>query len=70
MFQEFPKALYLKGWDDLSAAVTVNSAEEEESARKDGYKGLNEQAEGAEAPARKKRSKAEPEVTEQAEGAE
>ena len=39
---EFPKALYLKGWDDLSAMVTVNSEEEEKSARKEGYKGINE----------------------------
>ena len=42
---EYPKALYLKGWDDLSASVTVNSKEEEASARKEGYKGLNEKAE-------------------------
>lgn len=41
---EYPKSLYSKGWGDLSATVVVNSKEEEDAARKEGYKGLNEKA--------------------------
>lgn len=37
---EYPKSLYSKGWEDLSATVVVNSKEEEDAARKEGYKGL------------------------------
>lgn len=44
MKKEYPKALYLSGWDDLGACVVVLDAEEESSARKDGYRMLTEQA--------------------------
>ena len=37
---EYPKSLYSKGWEDLSATVVVHSEEEEAEARKNGYKGL------------------------------
>lgn len=40
---EYPKSLYLHGWDDLEATVIVNSVEEEEEARKQGYKMLGEE---------------------------
>lgn len=40
---EYPKALYLKGWDDLDASVTVNDAESEAAARAQGYKSLAEE---------------------------
>ncbi len=40
MFHEYPKALYLRGWDDLDASVTVLDAAGEASARAAGYKGL------------------------------
>jgi len=40
--QEYPKALYRAGWDDLDASVTVHSAQEEASARAEGYRGLSE----------------------------
>ena len=39
---EYPKQLYLHGWDDLSATVVVMDAEQEAAARKDGYKMLSE----------------------------
>ena len=39
---EYPKALYLRGWDDLDACVTVQNAEQEEAARAEGYRGLSE----------------------------
>lgn len=42
---EYPKALYLRGWDDLSASVTVQDAEEEKAARARGYRMLSEPAE-------------------------
>jgi hypothetical protein len=41
-FHEYPKALYLRGWDDLDACVTVHSVEQEEEARADGYRMLSE----------------------------
>lgn len=43
-FFEFPKALYLRGWDDLDAYVTVQNAAEEAAARAKGYRGINEAA--------------------------
>lgn len=43
-FHEFPKALYLRGWDDLDAYVTVQNAAEEAAARAEGYRGINEPA--------------------------
>jgi len=39
---EYPKQLYRSGWDDLSDTVVVNSTEEEEAARADGFKHLAE----------------------------
>lgn len=42
MFIEYPKSLYLKGWDDLDACVVVKNADEEDQARKDGYRALHE----------------------------
>ena len=41
-FVEYPKMLYLHGWDDLDANVTVNDAAEEAAARAEGYRGINE----------------------------
>ena len=39
---EFPKVLYLRGWDDLDACVTVQDAGQEADARAQGYRGLDE----------------------------
>ena len=39
---EYPKSLYLKGWDDLDAMVIVYDEEGEKAARAKGYKGLAE----------------------------
>ena len=39
---EYPKQLYMHGWDDLSATVVVMDAEQEAAARKAGYKMLSE----------------------------
>jgi hypothetical protein len=50
---EYPKSLYLKGWEDLSATVIVCDEKEEAEARKQGYKMLNE-PEGTK-PVRRKR---------------
>ena len=52
---EYPKSLYLKGWEDLSKHVIVNSPDEEEKARKNGYKSLNEDV--APAPVKRTRAK-------------
>lgn len=41
-FVEYPKALYLRGWDDLAAMVTVHNAAEEADARAAGYRTLSE----------------------------
>lgn len=38
----YPKMLYLVGWADTSAHCVVNSPEEEESARGQGYKDMEE----------------------------
>jgi hypothetical protein len=40
MIVEYPKALYLRGWDDLDAMVTVYDAGQEAEARADGYRAL------------------------------
>ena len=40
---EYPKQLYLHGWDDLSATVIVEDAEQEDEARKQGYKMLSDE---------------------------
>lgn len=40
--RDYPRSLYLKGWDDLSLEKIVRSAEEEEAARAHGYKKLTE----------------------------
>ena len=42
---EYPKSLYLHGWDDLDATVIVNTYEEEQEARKQGYKMLADEEE-------------------------
>lgn len=39
---EYPKQLYRKGWADLSDTTVVNSTEDEEAARADGFKMLSE----------------------------
>jgi hypothetical protein len=39
---EFPKALYLRGWDDLDACVTAQDAGQEADARAQGYRSLAE----------------------------
>ena len=41
-FHEYPKALYLRGWDDLDACVTVKDRAEEDAARAEGYRTLLE----------------------------
>lgn len=55
--QDYPKALYRDGWNDLSACVVVLDAAEEAHARKEGYRMLNEPAEPA--PKRGRKPKAE-----------
>lgn len=49
MFHEYPKALYLRGWADLAASVTVQDAAGEADARAAGYRALGE-AEAVAAP--------------------
>jgi hypothetical protein len=44
-YVEYPKALYLRGWDDLAAMVTVHSERDEAAARAEGYKSLAGEAE-------------------------
>ena len=39
---EYPKALYLRGWEDLGAMVMVHNAAEEADARTEGYRTLAE----------------------------
>lgn len=39
---DYPKALYLRGWADLGAMVTVQDAAGEAAARADGYRMLSE----------------------------
>lgn len=51
MFHEYPKALYLRGWDDLSASVTVQDAAGEADARAAGYRMLSDAGAGAALPA-------------------
>jgi len=46
---EYPKALYLRGWDDLAACVTVQDAGQEQDARAQGYRSLAERVAEAEA---------------------
>ena len=41
---EYPKALYLRGWADLAAMVTVADKPAEAEARADGYRSLSEAA--------------------------
>lgn len=40
--QEYPKALYLHGWADLSACAVVRDAAEEAQARQEGFRMLAE----------------------------
>lgn len=42
VYVEYPKALYLHGWDDLDACVTVQDEAEESAARAEGYRSLAE----------------------------
>lgn len=49
MFHEFPKSLYLRGWDDLSATVVVHDAAAEAEARAAGYRMLSDPPEPIEA---------------------
>jgi hypothetical protein len=39
---DFPKGLYLHGWDDMDAYVIVADAAEEAAARAKGYRHINE----------------------------
>lgn len=48
---EYPKGLYLRGWEDLDAFVIVKDAEEEAAARAKGYRHINEPAPVDAAPA-------------------
>lgn len=41
-FNEYPKMLYRKGWDDLSDSILVENAEQEGEARQQGFKMMNE----------------------------
>lgn len=49
---EYPKALFLVGWDDTSQCVIVSDKQEEEAKRSEGYSSLNDTKE--EKPKRKK----------------
>jgi hypothetical protein len=51
MFHEYPKSLYLRGWEDLSAERVVRDAAEEADARAAGYRSLAEPVEAVEPPA-------------------
>ena len=42
MFIEYPKSLYLHGWDDLDACVIVRDEQQEAQARSEGYRMLSE----------------------------
>lgn len=55
---EYPKQLYLYGWDDLDASVVVHDAEQEAEARKAGYKMLSESSQPFETAPRKRRKAA------------
>lgn len=55
-FHEFPKALYLRGWDDLDACLVVRNAAEEADARAKGYRMLSEPVAEAE-PERPRRGR-------------
>ena len=62
----YPKQLYRKGWDDLSDSVVVNSQEEEDAVRTEGFKMLSEPDDEA-APAKATRkAKAHAEATDEA----
>jgi hypothetical protein len=41
---EYPKALFMCGWDDLTQCIVVSSEDEELSARANGYRGIDEPA--------------------------
>lgn len=66
MFYEYPKSLYLEGWDNLDASVIVNDSDEEFEARKQGYKSLDEPVDEVKKP-KKAKTEAVIESTEQAE---
>ena len=55
---EYPKQLYLHGWDDLDATVVVHDAGQEAAARKDGYKMLSDSSQPFETAPRKRRKAA------------
>ena len=44
---EYPKGLYLRGWEDLDALVIVKDEGEEAAARAKGYRHINEPAPAA-----------------------
>lgn len=58
IFNEYPKQLYRKGWDDLSDSILVENAKEEGDARQNGFKMLTESGEAKAAKATR-RAKAE-----------
>lgn len=59
---EYPKALYLHGFEDLAAYVTVNNAAEEHAARGKGYKFLADQDSQPDAMAEKPKRGRKPKV--------
>lgn len=38
----YPRVLYAKGWSDVNAVCVCNNADEEDTARADGYKDIEE----------------------------
>lgn len=57
MKHEYPKQLYRSGWDDLSDSVVVQTEDEEDAARAEGFKMLSEEG-SEEAPKRGRKAKA------------
>ena len=55
---EYPKQLYRKGWADLSDTIVVNSQDEEDAVRVEGFKMLGEESEQENAPKRGRKPKA------------
>lgn len=43
MENEYPKQLYRSGWDDLTDTIVVNSQDEEDAVRAEGFKMLGEE---------------------------
>jgi len=40
---EYPKQLYRSGWDDLTDTIVVDTKEEEDAVRSEGFKMLGEE---------------------------